>query len=460
MKRRDFLRLTGASLAAGIADAHANAVSVPRAAGGSPHDVIVIGAGLAGLSAAQRLRAQGRDVVVLEARDRVGGRIWTSTRWADAPLDLGASWIHGTRGNPLTALADRLAAKRVSTSYDLSRIYDTNGEVLSQRRAADLDGLRTRLHRMLERAQAQERDQSVQQVAEVLLDANASNDSSRLLAFLLSGEIEQEYAGAAHELSAHEYDNSDAFGGDDAVFVDGYRTLVDHLARDTHIANGRVVREIDWTTSPVRISVRGEHGDETYFAKKVLVTLPLGVLKAGHVRFVPELPPDKRAAISGLGMGVLNKCYLRFPEAFWPTDVDWIEYIPERPGEWTEWVSFMRVLKLPVLLGFNAADHGREIETWSDARIVADAMRTLRTVYGSGIPAPIDVQITRWASDPYALGSYSFNPVGATPALRGTLARALGKRVYFAGEATDKRYFSTAHGAYLSGMRAAKEMSS
>lgn len=396
--------------------------------------------------------------MLLEARDRIGGRIWTSTHWTDAPLDLGASWIHGTRGNPLAALADRIGAKRVSTSHDRSLVHDTDGGHLSGQREVELEGLRADLFRALERAQTVEPDRSVQQVADALLDADASDDTRRLQAFLLSGAIEQEYAGAAHELSAHEYDNSDAFGGDDAVFVDGYRTLVAHLARDLHVATERVVREIDWESSPVRISVRGEHGDENYLAKRALITLPLGVLKAGHVRFTPELPDDKRAAIADLGMGVLNKCYLRFAEAFWPADVDWIEYIPERPGEWTEWVSFMRTLKVPILLGFNAADRGREIETWSDERIAEDAMRTLRTMYGPSIPTPVDVQITRWASDPYALGSYSFHPVGTTPAMRRALARPLDKLLYFAGEATEQRYFSTAHGAYLSGLRAAKEI--
>jgi monoamine oxidase len=144
----------------------------------------------------------------------------------------------------------------------------------------------------------------------------------------------------------------------------------------------------------------------------VIVTLPLGVLQAGKVRFTPELPQNKQRAIAKLGMGVLNKCYLRFPDAFWSDEVDWLEYIPESHGEWTEWVSFKRAANMPVLLGFNAADRGRALEAWSDERIVASAMQTLRTIYGASIPEPIDYQMTRWATDPFSLGSYSFNPVG------------------------------------------------
>jgi monoamine oxidase len=138
--------------------------------------------------------------------------------------------------------------------------------------------------------------------------------------------------------------------------------------------------------------------------------------------------------------------------------VDWLEYIPQQAGAWTEWVSFMRTAKMPILLGFNAAERGKAIEAWTDQQIVASAMQTLKTIYGSAIPAPVDYQITRWASDPFALGSYSYNPVGATPTMRKELAKPVANKLFFAGEASESDYFSTAHGAYLSGLRAAKEM--
>ncbi|WP_309710318.1 FAD-dependent oxidoreductase, partial [Armatimonas sp.] len=115
-------------------------------------------------------------------------------------------------------------------------------------------------------------------------------------------------------------------------------------------------------------------------------------------------------------------------------------------------------LKQPVLLGFNAATQGKAMESWTDSQIVASAMATLQTIYGKGIPEPADYQITRWASDPFAYGSYSFQVVGSRPGLRKELARPLSNKLFFAGEATEQDHFSTAHGAYLSGLRAAKEM--
>jgi monoamine oxidase len=108
-----------------------------------------------------------------------------------------------------------------------------------------------------------------------------------------------------------------------------------------------------------------------------------------------------------------------------------------------------------VILGFNAADRGRQLEDLSDEKIVADAMQTLRTIYGAQVPEPEDFQITRWAQDPFALGSYSFNAVGSTPKMRKTLSKPLDGKMFFAGEATHPTCFGTAHGALLSGLHSA-----
>ena len=113
---------------------------------------------------------------------------------------------------------------------------------------------------------------------------------------------------------------------------------------------------------------------------------------------------------------------------------------------------------MPILLGFNAADRGREIESFSNEQIVESAMQTLKTVFGADIAQPIDYQITRWATDPFARGSYSYNAYGSAPEMRNTLATPLNRQVFFAGEATHMEYFGTAHGAYLSGLRAAKDI--
>lgn len=388
----------------------------------------MLGAGLSGLAAAKQLQDQGHDVIVIEARERIGGRIWTSTKWPDMPLDFGATWIHGVQGNPLTRLADTIRAKRLTTSYDRSITYNTTGRELTTAEESRLDKLKNTVLAALKKAQGKDPDTSLRQALQpVLSQFDKSSETYRFINFILSGTIEQEYSGSAPKLSTQWYDSAKAFPGDDVLFAQGYKVIVDYLAKGLNIKLGQVAKEIQWQPSSVRVITQKTE----FTADHVIVTLPLGVLQSKKVRFTPQLPSNKQNAIAKLGMGVLNKCYLRFPRAFWPTDGGLAGIYSRTAWRMDEWVSFKRAANMPILLGFNAADRGRAIEAWSDKEIVASAMKTLRTIYGKNIPEPVDYQITRWATDPFSLGSYSYNPVGATPAMRKILAAPLGKSVFF-----------------------------
>lgn len=418
-------------------------------------NVLVIGAGLAGLAAAQSLQQAGHRVQVLEARERIGGRIWTSQRWADAPLDLGATWIHGVQGNPLSAIARSIPANLIQTSYERSVAFGTQGAQLSASQEDHLDALAKSFTKALHQAQKRDADQSVQAVADAwAASARLSAEDQALLGFILRGRYETEYAGDASALSAHWHDDARAYPGEDALFTQGFGVVADYLARDLQIEREQVVHSVNWSGSGVLVQTERAE----FHADAVIVTLPLGVLKAQTVRFTPPLPAAKSRAIEALGMGVLNKCYLRFPKAFWPADVDWLEQVASSGQGWTQWVSFERAAGLPVLLGFNAGRQGRDMEALSDADTVASAMRTLRKLFGAQIPDPLDYQITRWGSDPFALGAYSFNALGSKPGMRDELAAPLGGRIFFAGEATMRHDFSSAHGALLSGRRAAGQL--
>ncbi|MEY4768882.1 MAG: hypothetical protein RL637_1521 [Pseudomonadota bacterium] len=454
MHRRYFLKLLGMITAAGIPISQAQ-TAISKSTSLNKKRIIVIGAGLSGLAAAQKLQSAGHEVIILEARQRIGGRIWTSDRWSDIPLDFGATWIHGVTRNPLTALANQMGAKRLATDYNRSQIYNTSGYELTAAEEKRLENLSTKVFAIIKKAQNKTADLSIREAIKPWLNQfDKDSESARLIHFILNSQLEQEYGGSLETLSSQWYDNDKVFSGGDVLFAQGFKVIVDFLAQGLSIKTEQIVKEIQWSSSLVQVITQ----QTTFTADHLVVTLPLGVLQNQDVVFTPKLPLSKQNAIAKLGMGVLNKCYLRFPRVFWSDKMDWLEYIPAQQGEWSEWVSFKRAANQPVLLGFNAGNQGREIETWSNEQIVASAMKTLRIIYGTNIPDPVDYQITRWVSDPFSRGSYSYNAVGSTPQMRKNLAAALQQSVFFAGEASNVHYFGTAHGAYLSGLRAAQEI--
>lgn len=424
----------------------------------STDSVIVIGAGIAGLAAASELKRKGLTVTVLEARGRTGGRINTSRVWADIPVDLGASWIHGTDGNPITDLASELGLETVVTDWESGEVFDVNGDMLSD---SDTDAMETALDDLLSALETLRDEYLDEGKADISLGAAielvlASEDYSQeelhRLAYSVNTEIEQEYATDASEMSLYSWDQGEEFGGDQVVFPNGYSDIPNSLAEGLDIHLNQVVKAISVADDGVTVETEGD----SFSADRVIVTVPLGVLKRGDIRFEPALPDEKLRAIEVLEMGLLNKLYLRFPSAFWTEDNNtFIGYLGEETGPFAETLNLQKVMGVPVLLMFNGAGYAHTLEGASDEATVAQAMTVLRNIYGEAIPDPIEYQITRWASDPFAYGSYSFIGVGGSGDDYDALAAPVGTRLFFAGEATNRDYASTVHGAYMSGMREA-----
>ncbi len=448
MNRRDVLKAVGVLALSG----QARPVS---AAPGTGKRIVVVGAGMAGLAAAKSLVANGHTVTVLEARLRVGGRVSTSKIWSDQPVDLGAQWIHGASRNPITSLAQAVQAKTVQTNANSEIVYDSAGKELTATGYRNLEALRTAMEKALTKAQdTLSKDISLQQALETGLSWQSRSAADKIaLRYLINSEYEQEYSGSYSQMSALWFNDDQAYPGTDLMFPNGYSAIPDYLAAGLDVRFGQGVTRINTGTTGVVISTLAT----TYAADAVIVTLPLGVLQSGAVGFVPALPSDKRAALAGLGMGSLNKCILRFPRSFWPETYDWIGSTSQAGGQWSEWISLAKPLGKPILVGFNAADFGRQLEEMKDDQIVSSAMAALQKIYGSSIPQPTGFQITRWGKDPFALGAYSFVKLGGTAALRGVLAKPIGKTLFFAGEATHALYSATVHGAYLSGLQAAQD---
>ena len=453
LSRRSLLLSSAAALAAAALNLDRTHAATTRA------DVIVVGAGISGLAAATALRKAGYTVIVLEARNRIGGRVWTN-RDLGAPLDLGASWIHGIDGNPLTDLAKQFKLKTLPTDYDAMTIYDADGREFSDaeqdridERFDDLEAALDKLRQKMERADAD--DISLQKGIDQVLSGQKLNAKERAqLTYAINTTIEHEYASDVNDLSIYYWDDAGGFDGGDHLFPNGYGGIADGLARDLDIRLSHIVSRVAYDNSGVTISTnKGEFRGE-----RAVITLPLGVLKGNSVTFAPALPARKREAIRKLGVGVLNKVYLRFPEAFWDTEYEMLGYVSQRKGEWCEWLNIYFYTKQPILLGFNAGTYGLAIEKLSDAEVIKAAMATLRTMYGNDTPQPTGSLITRWGRDPFAGCSYSHMGIDSTRDDLDILGEPVAKRLFFAGEATHPEYPATVHGALLSGRRAAEQI--
>lgn len=423
-------------------------------------DVLVIGAGMAGLRAAQQLYAAGLRVIVLEARERIGGRIWTDRSWPGVALDLGASWIHGVRNNPVAELAAAAGLRRVPTAYDAIQIYDAAGRPLSAAALAVLDEQMTDLMALVEK-RVDELD--LADAGGVALDAvvqdyfaaaNLTPEQRRNLEYAVNAQLEHEYAADRADLALLQFGVGEDLYGGDVLLPDGYDQVLTEIAAGLDLRLGHAVTAVRYDGDGV--VVRTVQGDVQ--AAYALITVPLGVLQSGAISFTPELPQPKQAAIAQLGTGLLNKVYLRFPRVFWPEEPELFGYIAQQRGAWAEWFNMAPVLEQPILLGFNAGRYARELEGRTDEAMIGAGLEVLRTMFGRSVPEPEAALITRWAADPFAGGSYSYVAVDAWPEDPARLAAPVADRLFFAGEATDPDHPSTVQGALRSGERAAREI--
>ncbi len=342
--------------------------------------VVVIGAGMAGLTAARALRDDRRRVVVVEGRDRIGGRIWTN-RDLGPPLDLGASWIEGGGpANPIARLAKRFGVETKVTDWENNVLYGPDGAEISDRSE---NRLNREDHAMLVAAAAEQRrrdtDSPLGDALSAAIAARTSDPSRRRdLDYEINFEIEHEYAADVDDLSLLYWDDDKEFPGPDRLFPEGYRQIVDRVGKGLDVRTEHVVRRVDYGGDGVTVTTDG--GDVS--GDVAIVTLPVGVLQRRVVEFAPALPDDKAQSIARLGMGLLDKCYLRFPRVFWDRDADVLNYISADKGRWAEWINIAKYTGEPILIGFNAATYARELEAMSDPEIVTSAMDVLRTIYG------------------------------------------------------------------------------
>lgn len=410
---------------------------------------IVVGAGASGLAAANRLHTAGVRVTVIEARDRLGGRIWTD-RSLGIPIDLGAAWIEGDRG-PAMRLARQFGLATDVSDWTDEDLIDAAGRLVSDIRTARATRMwQTVMRTIQRRASTVDRDEPLAIALRAGLARVRPSDRA-LVSHIAVTEIDEDLGESPERLSLTAFEQEEAFDGEDRVLPGGYVGLIDGLARGLDLRTGHTVQRVIREARGVRVECdRG-----SFTADQCVVTLPLALLRAGRVTFDPPLPASHRAVIEALGVGLLEKVALRFDRPFWPRERHFFGRVPPTPDGLRTWLNAWRWSDAPVLVGIIGADAARGLARRSEAEVIALAMESLRAMFGASVPDPARTIITRWNADPFSLGAYSCVPVGASHTMRERLAEPVDGALHLAGEATHAQYPATVHGALLSGWRAA-----
>jgi len=447
--RRQFLgRLAAASaaFATGCGAGTSSLTPVDVAADGR---ILVIGAGAAGAACARRLRDAGRDVVVLEARGRVGGRVHT-VDIEGVSLELGAQWMHGHRDHPARPWLEQAGATWAIDPEDYIGI-DGDGARLTR---SAMDTLWTQAERFIDTLPRLRRalgaDASVADgIARFVADDVDAGDRAATSG-LLHQSIALAYSGDATAQSLDALDRDESWPGSEAL-VDGYGRMFEPLLAGIDVRLGAPVSRIAYDGDGVRVHLDGDVLD----AAAVVVTLPLGVLAARGVEFDPPLPSSHRGAIDRLGVGGFEKVLTQWSALPWDAVAN-VLALPRGGQPGLDHIDLRGVTGARWLASLAAGDSALDVAGLAEAD-AAELVRESLAPRGA-LGEVTAVRVTNWRDDPWARGAWSFVPVGGAYSDYDRLAEPVGGRVLFAGEATSRSWPGTVHGAMKSGQREARRI--
>lgn len=481
-----------------------------------PVHIVIVGAGVSGLACARMLRDAGLHVTILEGRNRIGGRVYTS-RSFETRIDLGAAWLHGLEGNPLAELAmAELPSLRLHKNNEQAIIlYDRDGRMIDSNIVFEsymkfvqmIDTLQSDFNpeeretdpeddpegfEMWKRTQPRV-DQSLQDALKVLYAKHSklryTSEQEKCVMNFMFSQLESLQGAPMQQLNARDYAHGIEYEGGDHMVVSGFQNIALMLSAGLDcIQLGQKVERIEYRApAPValgtdrpaadslpKVRVHVEKGGAPIDCHGVVVTSSIGVLHSGMTRFSPPLPRWKSDSIRAIGSGLFNKCVLRFEKSFWPASADYIGYnfgadpaTPEdasldavhtaRSNSW--FVNYEPVAKVPIIIAMLTGPLAEAMEKLPDAEVVAEMMRRLRIMFGAAVPpAPVDALVTRWGADEYSRGSYSFLKKGASIEDFENAGKPVDNCLFWAGEHTSTDRFGYVDGAYVSGQREAKRI--
>ena len=395
----------------------------------------------AGLSAGRDLAAAGVDVVVVEAQDRVGGRVFTDQAFANFPVERGAEFLHGIGQAAWTLAEEAGAATLPDVAYDVDSdliVFLNGARQFSSDLATDED-----LNLVFEN--------DALSIGEII----ASLGLSPLATQLLRQDAALEQSGDVDAISAFAVNEEVVTPGGDFRLREGYSRLPEYLSQFAPIYLSTAVTSIDWSGADVVVhTTRG-----AVRAQRVLTTVSIGVLKAGAIQFTPPIPADKQDAIDGLGMGFIAKILMCYDRAFWPDGTSNVISDGDPQLWWMPGAVRDRDDLDAVIIGFASNTFEAHVAGMTEAQIREVAAGELARVFGSDADAShlVDFSYQDWKVNEWVRGGYSYVRVGRYGA-RPVLAAAVSDRLFFAGEATDLMAPTTSHGAVRSGARAAQEI--
>jgi len=427
-------------------------------------NVLIIGAGMAGVSAADALRDTGLKTIVLEGNaHRIGGRILSSGHWPDAHIDLGASWITHELFNPLVKVAaDNHIEIAPSELLDLS-LRTADGRKMAEEEIEQLFALfldmyaEVKLNAESYREEGKADPPASEEWQRVLADRHLSPEVENGIRFFMNFAIEEPNNSPLTDLSLYNWD-------DDAIFLQvamgvfpkGYRQLVDVFAKGIDIRMDHLVRKIAYTGSDVTVSTAG-HGD--FHAAQAIITLPHAILRRKDVVFEPELPAWKRGWIDRLHSGLSDKFYFRFESVFWDEDPHLVNRIDDSgKGAWSTWINYFKYTGQPVIFAFNRNEHAARLEAMPDDEVIAEGLAILQRAYpDKPLPKLVGFQRSKWGSNPFSRGVLAYTPPGAANEDYANLGKPW-RSLRFAGDSTVPEYHGLVMAAYLSGLREARRV--
>lgn len=413
-------------------------------------DVIVIGAGVAGLAAAQTLQKAGQQVLILEARHRPGGRVWTDSDWLSVPIENGAEFIHGDQAitwNWIQREATIQIPRYQTYTFDVNDQlypYETVKNWPDFQRFFDLE------YADFPKLAWPETDCSLQAWLEAIKMspvAKAFTEEFQGHLYLTSGD-KLSLQELIHECCVHHA------GDDNFRIKTGYQTLIQELTQGLDIHYNQAVNSITWQPQSVTLQTQ----DRIYKSPQIIITIPLALLQQGIPKFQPPLPPQKQQAIQALYVGPAIKLQMVFREMFWDAETSLIMSLGPIMVWWSP--SYHRPGFPAVLTAFIGGDRATPFLNKSTEELTELGLDDLCRMFGHEQPRQLfqESRNINWTADPWARGGYSSVPPGAF-GMRHALAQAIDQTLYFAGEATvTTSNPATVHGAIETGQRAATEI--